>query len=103
MRTWTGGLGACLTILDEVEVGDGEEWTITVADYTRLVSLYGQLCFRLGRLMRDRQQLQGGEDSELESAIYEALDLAGEMLGVELRSARLGNRSRAALVWLTHI
>ena len=63
---------------------DGTEGDISLAAYTKLVDLYGQLCSRLGRLMRDRQQLLGSGGDELEQAIQEALDLASEMLEVDL-------------------
>ena len=63
---------------------DGSENDVPLAAYTKLVDLYGQLCSRLGRLMRDRQQLLGSGGDELEQAIQEALDLASEMLKVEL-------------------
>lgn len=52
--------------------------------FVRLVTLYGQLCSRLGRLMRDQVQVGGGRDSELEQAMNDALDLAGSILGVDL-------------------
>ena len=69
--------------IDDVTIGD-EKGDISVNAYTKLVSLHGQLSSRLGRLMRDRQQLEGGEESELDRAIDDALDMASEILGVEL-------------------
>ena len=70
--------------IDQAAMGNGEEGTITVADYTRLVSLHGQLCSRIGRLLRDQQQLGGGDVSEMQAAIDQALTQAGEVLGVDL-------------------
>ena len=70
--------------IDAAEVGDGEAGTITVGDYTRLVSLHGQLCSRIGRLLRDQQQLGGGDISEMQAAIDQALTQAGQVLGIEL-------------------
>jgi len=72
--------------IDGCTIGDPEatDGTITVADYIRLVALYGQLCSRLGRLMRDREQLAGGEPEELQQAINEALDSIRTELGVDL-------------------
>ena len=69
--------------IDHVIVGD-EQGDISVNAYTKLVSLYGQLCSRLGRLMRDQQQLHGGEESEIDRAMSDALDMASEILGIEL-------------------
>ena len=70
--------------LDEVKVGNGTGGTATIDEYVRLVGLHGQLCSRVGRLMRDRQQLRGEDDSELQAVMNEALDLAGEILGLEV-------------------
>jgi len=70
--------------IDQAEVGDGEGGTITVGDYTRLVSLHGQLTSRIGRLLRDQQQLGGGDISEMQAAIDQALTQAGQVLGIEL-------------------
>ncbi|MBN1640377.1 MAG: hypothetical protein JXA09_04005 [Anaerolineae bacterium] len=57
---------------------------ITLQDYTRLLALHGQLTSRLGRLARDQQQLQAGQNADLAEAMDEALDLAGEILGIEV-------------------
>ena len=70
--------------LDQVKVGNGTGGTATVDEYVRLVALHGQLCSRVGRLMRDQQQLRGEDDPELQAAMNQALDLAGEILGLEL-------------------
>ncbi len=70
--------------IDKALLGDGEDDTITITDYGALVAIYGQLTSRLGRLLRDQQQLGGGSNAELEQAIADALDMAGEVLGVEL-------------------
>lgn len=51
--------------------------------YARLVGLHGQLCSRLGRLLRDRQAL-GGEADGLQAAIDEALDLVAQTLQVDV-------------------
>lgn len=69
--------------IDHVTVGD-EQGEISVSAYTKLVSLYGQLCSRLGRLMRDQQQLHGGEESEIDQAMNDALDMASEILGIDI-------------------
>lgn len=52
--------------------------------YARLLALHGQLCSRLGRLLRDRHQIQGDDAGELDQAIAEALDLAGQTLGIKV-------------------
>jgi PAS domain-containing protein len=70
--------------MDEADIGNGEDDTITVSDYAKLANIHGQLTSRLGRLLRDQQQLQGSGSAELEQAIGDALDLAGEVLGVDL-------------------
>ena len=59
---------------DELELGD----------FVRVINLQGQLANRIGRLMRDRQQLTGDDAGELSAAIDEALNVVGELLGVEL-------------------
>lgn len=53
-------------------------------EYRALLALYGVLCSRLGRLMRDRAQLGGDRDDELHRAMNEALDLVAQDLGIEL-------------------
>ena len=53
-------------------------------DHAGLVALYGQLCSRLGRLLRDRLQVESAPDDELQQAINDALDIAGEVLGLDL-------------------
>jgi hypothetical protein len=60
------------------------EGDVSLAEYTKLVDLYGQLCSRLGRLLRDRQQLLGSGGDELEQAIEEALDAVSKDLRVDL-------------------
>ena len=57
---------------------------LRLGEYTRLLALHGQLCSRLGRLLRDQQELVGKGDPELKQAMEEALDLAGGMLGIEV-------------------
>jgi predicted AAA+ superfamily ATPase len=52
--------------------------------YTRLVALEGQLASRIGRLMRDKKQVQGDEMDELDKMIDEALDQLSEEWGIEL-------------------
>lgn len=54
------------------------------ADFGRLSGLQAQMTSRLGRLMRDRQQVAGGDSDELAQAINQALDWLGEEWGVEL-------------------
>jgi hypothetical protein len=52
--------------------------------YARLASLQGQLTSRLGRLLRDRQQLQGDAADQLIQAVHQALDDISTEWGVEL-------------------
>lgn len=61
-----------------------EGTSLSLVEYRRLLALHGQLCSRLSRMLRDRQQLQGDDQTELDAAIQDALDLAGSILGVEL-------------------
>lgn len=70
--------------IDAAALGDGKEDTLTITDYGKLVNIHGQLTSRLGRLLRDKQQLDGGSGAELEQAIGDALDLASEVLGLDL-------------------
>ena len=53
-------------------------------EYRALLALYGQLCSRLGRLMRDRQQLTDEYTDELDQAMNEALDILSKDLGIKL-------------------
>ena len=48
------------------------------------IGLQGQLASRIGRLLRDRQQLTGNQDDELQRAIDDALSAVGGILGLEL-------------------
>lgn len=52
--------------------------------FIKLAALQGQLTSRLGRLMRDRSTLGGGENSELSAAVNLALDEISDELGIEL-------------------
>jgi hypothetical protein len=52
--------------------------------YARLASLQGQLTSRLGRLLRDRQQLEGDAADQLIQAVHQALDDISTEWGVEL-------------------
>jgi hypothetical protein len=70
--------------LDNLELGDGTEQTITVKDYATLAALHGQLTSRLGRLLRDQQHIDEQDGSELDLAIEQALTVAGEKLGITL-------------------
>ena len=69
--------------IDHVTVGP-EDGDIDVDQYARLLSLHGQLTSRLGRLLRDKQQISPEDDSLLQQAINNALDQASEILGVQL-------------------
>jgi len=69
--------------IDTVTIGTGDR-DIDVDQYARLLSLHGQLTSRLGRLLRDRQQICPEDDSLLQQAINDALDQASEILGVKL-------------------
>jgi hypothetical protein len=51
---------------------------ITAVDYQ------GRLANRIGRLLRDRQQLAGDQTGALEAAISEALAIVGDAWGVAL-------------------
>jgi hypothetical protein len=52
--------------------------------FVRLANLQGQLTSRLGRLMRDRQQVSGNAGDELTAAINDALDEISEEWGLDL-------------------
>ena len=56
------------------------------AQFHALLKLQGELTSRVGRLLRERQQLAapGQAGSELEQAIQEALDAAAALLETEL-------------------
>ena len=54
------------------------------AEITRLLSLHGQNAARLGRLLRDRQALDGQGLDELASAVNRALDDLGQELDIDL-------------------
>jgi len=69
-------------LIRDAQVVEGEP--LSLAEYRRLLALHGALCSRLSRMLRDRQQLQGDDQTELDAAIQDALDLAGEILGVDL-------------------
>lgn len=72
------------TYIDDADIGSGDG-QINLIDYTRLAALYGQLCSRLGRLMRDQQQLEGtGLGDLMNTLMDENLGKAGQILGVEL-------------------
>jgi hypothetical protein len=71
-------------LIRDTTLGDEDATTISIAEYRRLVALHGALCSRLSRMLRDRQQLQGDEQTDLDQAIQEALDMAGDILGVKL-------------------
>jgi hypothetical protein len=78
-------IGRLSEYIDDAKIGSGDgDGTITVQDYARLVSLHGTLCSRLGRLLRDQQSLGGGDASEMQAAIEQALEIAGQVLGVDL-------------------
>ena len=64
--------------------GDGDPDGIDLDQYTRLLSLHGQLTSRLGRLMRDRASISPEDNSFLQECINEALDEVSEILGVKL-------------------
>jgi len=64
--------------------GDSDDSAIDLDQYTRLLSLHGQLTSRLGRLMRDRQTISPEDNSFLQECINEALDEVSEILGVKL-------------------
>ena len=47
------------------------------------ISLQGQIANRIGRLLRDRQQLTGEQDDELQTAINEAISAVGAILDID--------------------
>ncbi|MFN2230461.1 MAG: hypothetical protein ACK2VA_11880 [Anaerolineae bacterium] len=49
-----------------------------------MLALHGQLTSRLGRLLRDKQQIAPEEDNIVQLALYDALDQASGILGVKL-------------------
>jgi hypothetical protein len=57
---------------------------LEIREYIRLLSLYGELASRLGRLMRDRQKLNGDQVNELRAAIHAALDEISKEQGIKL-------------------
>jgi hypothetical protein len=57
---------------------------VDVNQYARLLSVYGQLASRLGRLLRDKQQIAPEDESWLQLCFDEALDQTSEILGVKL-------------------
>jgi hypothetical protein len=74
--------------IDRAQIGTAQDGdctdTIDVDQYARLLSLHGQLTSRLGRLLRDRQQISPDENSFLQECINEALDQVSDILGVKL-------------------
>ena len=52
--------------------------------YIRILSLYGELTSRLGRLMRDRHQMGGGSQDEVSEAISQGLEQLSLELGIDL-------------------
>lgn len=68
--------------IDAAQIGEDG---MSVADYAKLAALHGQLCSRLGRLLRDQQQLAAApETGSLDAAIDQALSAASKILGVDL-------------------
>ena len=63
---------------------ESRPYCIDLDQYTRLLSLHGQLTSRFGRLLRDKQQIAPDEVNPLQQAILDALDQAGDILGVKL-------------------
>ena len=63
---------------------DDQPADLDTGDYIALLNLHGQLTSRLGRLMRDRQQVSGDEDTELTQAMSAALDQLAKEWGIEL-------------------
>ena len=74
--------------LDGAQIGPGgdadEDQCISLNQYARLLALHGQLTSRLGRLLRDKQQIAPEEDNIVQLALYDALDQASGILGVKL-------------------
>jgi len=78
---------ASLTTSNDGDSDDAQRTASNAIDldqYTRLLSLHGQLTSRLGRLMRDRQTISPEDNSFLQECINEALDEVSEILGVKL-------------------
>ena len=63
---------------------DEHKLDLDVDEYVRLLELYSRMIGRLGRVRRLAQQLEGGDESELDVAIREALDELSAEWGVEL-------------------
>jgi hypothetical protein len=60
----------------------------TVADMTAIIDLHGRLSSRLGRLMMNRQALTSTDADELEIELRKALEIASDILGVNLLSKK---------------
>ena len=63
---------------------DENRGDLDVGGYLAAVRLQGMLANRVGRLLLDRRKLTGDEGDELERAMDEALDLVGDVFGVDL-------------------
>ena len=63
---------------------DTHRHDLDAKEFAALVSLQGQLASRLGRLMRDRQHLQGDAADELQHDLDEALEVVSQVLGIDL-------------------
>jgi dsDNA-specific endonuclease/ATPase MutS2 len=69
--------------IDQLSAYIDERKDLAPDDLVKLLNLHGQLTSRIGRLMRDRQQVSEDAD-ELTVAIHAALDDLSEKWGVEL-------------------
>lgn len=63
---------------------DTHRHELDAKEFATLAGLQGQLVSRLGRLMRDRQQLQGDPVDGLPHDLDEVLRIVGQALGVDL-------------------
>jgi hypothetical protein len=66
---------------------DAHRHELDAKEFAALAGLQGQLVSRLGRLMRDRQQLQGDPADELPYDLDEVLQIVGQALGVDLTAS----------------
>lgn len=62
---------------------DEKQEDLKAEEYSDLLSLFGQLLSRLGRLMRDHRAITGEAADGIAGAIAQALDELGTELGIQ--------------------
>ena len=67
-----------------VDFIDAHKDQMRAGQFITAIDYQGRLANRIGRLLRDRQQLAGDQDGALEEAISEALAIVGDAWGVAL-------------------